>query len=326
MDRIPKTPPEIKPVGIGEIRPLFSVMIPAYNCAHFLVETLQSVLQQDLGEEVMQIEVVDDCSTDADVEALVRDIGGDRVQYYRQPQNVGSLRNFETCLNRSKGHLVHLLHGDDKVKPGFYTKIQSLFETYPEAGAAFCRYAFINSVGDVTHHPVAEAKQDGILSNWLMRIAERQRTQYAATVVKREVYEKLGSFYGMSYAEDWEMWVRIAKHYPVVYTPEVLAEYRTHTQSISSEKVGQGRAGDDYLKAIQMIQQHLPETKRSRLLRIAKKDRAFYSIMAAERSWREERNKKLSLQELKKALQFSKHPHVLMHTLKTCIKVTMGFR
>jgi len=29
-------------------------------------------------------------------------------------------------------------------------------------------------------------------------------------VVKREVYEKLGGFYGVEYGEDWEMWVRIA--------------------------------------------------------------------------------------------------------------------
>ena len=60
--------------------------------------------------------VLCDGSTDLDVEALVMSLGKGRVKYYRQPQNVGSLRNFETCINRANGHLVHLLHGDDRVK------------------------------------------------------------------------------------------------------------------------------------------------------------------------------------------------------------------
>ncbi len=47
------------------------------------------------------------------------------------------------------------------------------------------------------------------------------------------MYENLGAFYGVDYGEDWEMWVRIARHYPVAYTPQVLAAYRLHAASIS---------------------------------------------------------------------------------------------
>src|SRR5260370_41738394 len=99
-ERIPRQPPLIKPVPEHIKRPRWSVMIPAYNCSEYLRGNIQSVLQQDPGPEIMQIEVVDDASTDADVESLVRDIGQGRVGYYRQPENVGSLRNFETSLNR----------------------------------------------------------------------------------------------------------------------------------------------------------------------------------------------------------------------------------
>jgi len=76
-------------------------MIPAYNCTGFLTEALEAVLAQALPPEQMQIEVVDDCSTDADVEALVQAIGKGRIGYFRQPENKGSLRNFETCINRA---------------------------------------------------------------------------------------------------------------------------------------------------------------------------------------------------------------------------------
>src|SRR5262245_31425455 len=108
--------------GDGSPRPLWSVMIPKFNCARFLRQTLESVLCQDPGPEVMEIEVVDDCSTKDDPEQVVRDVGRGRVKFYRQKQNVGHTRNFETCLQRTSGQLVHLLHGDDAVIRGFYQK------------------------------------------------------------------------------------------------------------------------------------------------------------------------------------------------------------
>ena len=56
-------------------RPLWSVLIPTHNCAHYLRETLQSVLAQDPGEAIMEIIVVDDHSTKDDPEAVVKEFG-----------------------------------------------------------------------------------------------------------------------------------------------------------------------------------------------------------------------------------------------------------
>src|SRR3954469_12878802 len=130
-DRIPKTPPIIKPIEYNGERPVWSIMIPVYNCFPYLRETLESVLVQDEGPQKMQIEVIDDCSIDGDIEALVQEIGKGRIGYFRQEVNKGSLRNFETCINRAKGKWIHLLHGDDLMEPGFYKEIDSLFNKYP---------------------------------------------------------------------------------------------------------------------------------------------------------------------------------------------------
>ncbi|MEO5996733.1 MAG: glycosyltransferase, partial [Chitinophagaceae bacterium] len=78
-DRIPESPPVIAALANNENRPLWSVMIPTYNCISFVKNALQSVLAQDRGVFNMQIEVIDDCSTDGDVGALVEEIGKGRV-------------------------------------------------------------------------------------------------------------------------------------------------------------------------------------------------------------------------------------------------------
>lgn len=316
MLSIPTSPPQIAPLQGIHHRPTWSVMIPVHNCAIYLRDTLSSVLAQGIPETEMQIEVVDDASTDADIEKLVAEVGQGRIKYFRQAQNIGSLRNFETCINRSKGKLVHLLHGDDKVRPGYYTRIKQLFERFPTAGAAFSGYCSINEQGQVVSQKNPEMKQDGILSDWLARIGEKQLIQYAAMTVRREVYEQLGAFYGVNYGEDWEMWVRIARHYPTAYTPLTLAEYRQHTTSITNSKFLKGEHLQDLYKAMLLIQDHLPENQKHSILQNSKKYYATYALNIAARLWHSLHNKQLVEAHIKNALQFHTSPLIYLMAAK----------
>ena len=125
MDPIPK----IAPITQSDLRPFWSVMIPTYNCAEYLGQTLQSVLAQGLGPDLMHIEVVDDCSNKDDPEAVVNAVGRGRVEFHRKPKNAGAIANFNTCLERSRGRYVHILHGDDTVLNGYYECIGGFDQT-----------------------------------------------------------------------------------------------------------------------------------------------------------------------------------------------------
>ncbi|WP_375416294.1 glycosyltransferase family 2 protein [uncultured Hymenobacter sp.] len=320
-ERFPSTAPLIAALPDSPDRPLWSVMIPVYNCAAFLCEALQSVLAQDMGAQAMQIQVVDDASTDADVEALVLEIGAGRVEYFRQAENVGSLRNFETCINHARGHLVHLLHGDDRVLLGFYQKLTSLFEKYPLVGAAFSHHAFIDESGIRRYTPPLVDPAEGLLDNWLLRIAQQVYTQYVAIAVRRSVYEKLGGFYGTSYGEDWEMWVRIARHYPFAYSPELLAEYRVHSGSISWEKARSGQIISDLSRVIKRIEKHLPQHERARISRIARKYYASYNIDVAYEVFQETGNWTLAYAQVKRSLSMSNHPSIYYKLLNINLKI-----
>lgn len=290
------SPPVIPPLEESQKRPLWSVMIPVYNCYQTLGETLASVVAQDRGEAQMQIEVIDDGSTDGNVKELVDSVGKGRVDYFRKEQNQGSLANFETCIKRSKGKFIHILHGDDKVRYGYYEKMTGLFEKYPQIGAAFCRYATINDRGKVLWDHGKEMNEDGILQDWLYKIGSRQRLQYCTISVKREVYEKLGGFYGVTYGEDWEMWVRIAAHYDVAYTPEILSEYRIHNNSISYQSYLDAKHVKDMAWVINTIQKWLPENAKEELRKEASRNYAEYSIRLANSIWHQTGNRKITHQ------------------------------
>lgn len=281
-DRIPDVPPKILPIPEGTDRPLWSIMIPAYNCINFLQETIQSVLVQDMGAAVMQIEVVDDCSTDGDVAALVEAVGKGRVNYFKQEYNRGSLRNFETCLNRSVGHWVHLLHGDDRIKPGFYKEIEILFTTFPKAGAVFTNFSYINKQSIEVHINTPLLKHPNYIKDFLIKIASRQLIQPPSIIVKRSVYENLGSFYAVHYGEDWEMWARISTCYPIVHSPKCLASYRVLNDcNISQQSYLNGQNIADIKTVINIIQTYLPYKKRKKLKKKAYKELSIYCAMLA---------------------------------------------
>lgn len=305
--RIPESPPTIYPVPPNVKRPLWSVMIPVYNCYPFISFCLQSVLMQDPGEELMQIEVIDDFSTDGDVEALVREIGKGRVKYFRQASNSGSLRNFETAIQRSKGYRVHLLHGDDGVKAGFYAEIDHLFSAFPAVGAAFTKSTHIDELGkESAEWPFSLLEQPGIIPDFLEQAAQALILQPPSIVLKREVYENLGSFYGVHYGEDWEMWTRLGSKYEVAYSPVTLALYRSgHGTNITSGSVLSGQNIRDIDKIIGLAQKNLPSHMRRRLEAKARKNFSISYAMASYRLYPV--SKKVAFIQAKGALQLSRN-------------------
>jgi glycosyltransferase involved in cell wall biosynthesis len=325
-DRIPQRPPEIKPVPPDVDRPLWSVMIPAYNCSRYLIENIQSVLAQDPGPRKMQIEVVDDCSTDADVESIVRRFGNGRVSYYRQSENVGSLRNFETCINRAKGQFIHLLHGDDKVLIGFYEEIEMLFLSYPEAGAAFTGFTFIDEENIRLYDNHALLPAPGLLNNWLHDIARSQLIQPPAIVVRRSVYEKLGSFYAVHYGEDWEMWVRIAANFPVAHSPRILALYRVHQNNITGRYFLSGQSITDVLKVLDLIQNFLPPGERAAAKRYTKKNLSHYFAYTSDKIYHVSGEPYIALEQSKRAMYMHFNHITFTHWLKMRIKILLGYK
>jgi glycosyltransferase involved in cell wall biosynthesis len=326
QERIPLIPPEIKPVPNNITRPLWSVMIPAYNCGQYLIENIRSVLDQDPGEVRMQIEVIDDGSTDADVSALIQQIGKGRIGYYRQAQNVGSLRNFETCLNRARGQYIHLLHGDDKVKPGFYKEIEMLFIRFPEAGAAFTGFTFVDEKNTALYDNRELLNEPGILKNWLFEIARSQLVQPPAMVVKRLVYEKLGGFYAVHYGEDWDMWVRIAACYPVAHSPEKLALYRVHQNNITSRYFISGQAMTDAVKVVDMIQKQVPAEQRKQVKRFAMRHLAHYFSYTADKIYHVYGNPSVALEQSKRAMGLHFSFTTFLYWIKIRLKILIGYK
>jgi glycosyltransferase involved in cell wall biosynthesis len=243
----------------GLARPFWSVMIPTYNPpADYLAQTLRSVLDQAPAE--MQIEVVDDCSPDVDVAALVRGIAGDRVSFYRSPVNQGLAAGWNTCIERARGEWVHILHQDDLVISGFYERFQNGLQTQPAVGAAFCRHALINSNGHWLRLSELHQESAGPLENAQEKIAVEQIILTPSIVVRRSTYEQLGGFSkDLCYVMDWEMWQRIAARFSIWFEPGILAAYRIHQASATSRLIVEAADVRDVQRMIATVSPNYPK-------------------------------------------------------------------
>lgn len=211
-------------------------MIPTYNAGEYLYRTLRSVLQQDPGEDCMHIEVVDGGSTKDDPRAVVEELGRGRVEYYRLSENRGPGLTFNTCLQRSRGRWVHILHGDDMVFPGFYDAYRKVICENPQVRTVVGQVIMIDKDDrwDDVWGPRPPHLGTNIIPDFAEREATDQLVQAPAVVAQREVYEAIGGFCTwFDHVLDWDLYFRLAHYGPVGCVDRPYAAFRLHDQSHS---------------------------------------------------------------------------------------------
>lgn len=208
-----------------EAAPLVSVVIPCFNQAHFLTEAIESVFSQTYPH--VEVVVVDDGSTDNTAEIAARYPG---VRCVRQ-ENRGLAGARNTGLRRSNGEFLVFLDSDDRLLP---EAIQLGLETL----AARPECAFVSGQIRVI------ALDGGILWEWQPQPAERDsypallRRNYIATpavvVFRRAAFEAVGVFDTTVHAcADYELYLRVARAYPVCSHDQVVIDYRLHGGNMS---------------------------------------------------------------------------------------------
>lgn len=264
-------------------------MIPIYNCREdYLRETLQSVLAQDPGIAEMQIEVLDNCSTTGDPEALVRELGGGRILFHRNTHNLGMAGNFNACIERARGLWVHILHGDDTVRPDFYARARAGVTAHPEVGAALCRTIYMDEDGQWMAVSELESRAPGVLdSDFAWRQLIDQRIQFVGIVVSRSTYEELGGFRpSLPHCLDWDMWKRIAVAKHVHYDPAPMACYRLHDAADSSRLIASGENVAEERRSIEYSCAQLSPDQAAVVKRQASKAAGVRAARRARQLWK----------------------------------------
>lgn len=214
-----------------------SVCVPTYNNGPFIVETLQSILNQSYRQ--LEIIIVDDCSTDDTVEKLST-LSDPRIKIYRNAANLGMHGNWQKCLDLASGAYIKLVCGDDLLSA---TCIEKQVEAFQQPGnedlvIVGCKRKIIMEDGKESFgsfYKLFPGKYTGKAALRLCALFGTNLIGEPMTVlfkgpVFREQKIKLGS---NNYMIDLDLYSRLLKFGKLRMLSENLAAFRIYGESVT---------------------------------------------------------------------------------------------
>lgn len=206
-----------------------AVVIPNYNRPRLVAEAIESVLAQTRPAD--EVVVVDDGSRERS-ELTVQSFGG-RVGYiYQVNRGLAGARN--TGIRETRSDLLTFLDDDDLLEPNHLEDLAVLLEADPTLSVAYGEVVYTDLVGHelgIHSRIVPEIRDaEGFPSNAL---SLRCFPPIHSVIFRRRVFEKHGFFNETyPYAEDVEMWLRIAPHERFAFLDRVVCRYRKHEENM----------------------------------------------------------------------------------------------
>jgi glycosyltransferase involved in cell wall biosynthesis len=241
MSLLQPTPGATRPPS--EPAPLVSVVIPCYNSARYLAQTIQSVLAQTYAR--VEIVVVDDGSTDA-TPGIAQSYP---VQYvYQTNRGISAARN--TGVLCSRGKYVQFLDHDDRLLPMALEVGVKFLEERPECAMAVGEHRYIQADGT----EIGYSRKHTIRRDHYQELLEHNFIETPCSVLhRRSALELTGLFdERVQGAEDYELYLRTARQSPVITHDAPVAEYRLHEANIS------GNAERMFMVSLEVLKMELP--------------------------------------------------------------------
>lgn len=202
--------------------PQLSVLMPVYNAEKFLAEAIDSILQQSFTD--FEFIIIDDCSTDSSV-AIVKSYQDARIRFYSNTSNSGISYTLNRGIELAATDLIARMDADDISYPQRLQMQYDYLIAHPEC-------AMVSSFARM----VTEEKEVIRIDNFKSELYYYNLTFscwiYHPTVVYRKGPVQQVGMYAVPYAEDFELWWQLSRHFVITTLPKVLLDYRVTSQSL----------------------------------------------------------------------------------------------
>jgi glycosyltransferase involved in cell wall biosynthesis len=205
-----------------------TVLIPTYNRACYVGHAIQSVLRQTFRN--LELLVLDDGSTD-DTETVVRAIRDPRLRYVRCPHR-GISATLNTGVREAQGRYIARLDSDDEWLPELLATETAVLDAQPDVGLVYGRAQAMDAAG----HPLPFTRGYALRHPGdSFRSMLVDDSTNISVVVRRSCFDQAGLFDETLMAhEDWDMWLRVARHYRFAFVDATLARFRVHDANLTA--------------------------------------------------------------------------------------------
>lgn len=218
--------------------PKISIVIPAYNVADFIAETLESVLAQSFTD--FEVIIINDGSPDTEEFELAIKPYRERICYLKQ-ENRGASAARNAGLRAARGELIAFLDADDLWLPNYLAEQLKFISEYGCDLA--CADALIFGVSADAGQSYMDSLMDSAPPEGLVTFLELVNAERSlitsGVVVRRDLVLKVGLFdEALRNAQDFDLWLRLARHGArLAYQRKVLLSYRSRPNSLSGDAI-----------------------------------------------------------------------------------------
>lgn len=226
--------------------PLVSIVFTSYNHQEYLLQAVESILQQSYKD--FELIIVDDCSTDNSQDILRRYEQHPQVQLHLLEKNTGSyVRASNYGARFAKGQYLLFAQCDDYSDPTQVSELVRVLEENPGVGVAFSKSQLVDGEGNILTDDFQgreHAFREKCVTDTLILKKEMRRFLYyacvipnlSAAMIRRELYTPpctLSEKYIM--AADWAMWLNLSQKTDFYYIAKPLNYFRQHGTTIRSQ-------------------------------------------------------------------------------------------
>lgn len=221
------------------MKPAVSVVIPAFNHARFVGETIESVLAQSFPD--FEIVITDDGSSDGTADAIRR-FEDSRIKLEAAPENQGAVVALNSAIRRSAGEFVCYLSSDDYFLPGKLERQVAFLRENSGVSAVFGMPQFIDERG-APLQPGQQFNGEVFETPFRKNIASKEAWLkqfffagnclcHPSAMVRRAVYDEIGLYDPrLANLPDFDMWVRLSMRHEIAVLREPLTAMRIHSDN-----------------------------------------------------------------------------------------------
>lgn len=223
-------------------KPLISILIPTYDREDYLLESVNSALNQVDVTVEYEIIVVNDNPANTTIEKLLRNIDSDRLSYYQNKRNLRLFETMNLMVRLAQGKWTAFLHDDDLLNPNYIHEISKLLYRRKDVGAIMVANKQIGQVPLRSRirasklykvlKPIKDKMSVGkfyrltIFDN-ILWCADQYGPPSCGSIFNREYFIALGGYDENTWPSgDWYFMVEFNKHHKVYKTTEQLGQYR----------------------------------------------------------------------------------------------------
>ena len=211
--------------------PSVSVVMAAYNSGEFIGQAIQSVLDQTHKD--FEFIIVDDGSTDNTLE-VIRQFHDPRIRLIVNETNLGIVGSVNHGIDISRGEFIARMDSDDVCLPQRLEKEIEYLHAHPEIGVLGTEVREILNTGEIITRSRHILTDPYLIKFWLL--TDTVINNPTAVIRKELLVQVNGYDPEYIYAQDYEIWTRLAKITKITVLPEPLVNWRKHGGNITIAK------------------------------------------------------------------------------------------